>query len=94
MTMAEMSERANNLRHTIIQQEALLSHLSNQQRAAAANGNPLDPTVAAKIRQSMLDVKGKKDYLQRMMNAMQNNMYVFFPLPSGLVSNGCFFLGV
>lgn len=74
MTMAEMSERANNLRHTIIQQEALLSHLSNQQRAAAANGNPLDPTVAAKIRQSMLDVKGKKDYLQRMMNAMQNNM--------------------
>jgi hypothetical protein len=76
MTMGELNERANSLRATIVQQETLLSHLNNQQRATAASGNQTDPAVLNKMRQLMMDTKGKKEHLHRVTVAMQANMYV------------------
>jgi hypothetical protein len=75
MTMGELNERANHLRTTIMQQEAMLSHLNNQQRAAVASGNQTD-AIIIKMRQLMVDMKGKKEYLHRVSSAMQANMYV------------------
>lgn len=76
MTMAELTERANQLRASIIQQEGALQHMSNQHRQSTQSGNTPDPSFVAKIRHAMIEVKGKKEYLQRIMHAIQNNMYV------------------
>jgi hypothetical protein len=78
VTMAELNERVNNMRTVIMQQEVMLQHMGNQHRTAAASGNQADQSHLAKMRHLMVEIKGKKEYLARMIHMMSNNMYVFF----------------
>ena len=80
VTMHELTERAHLLRQSIMQQEAMLGHYGNQHRASQQNGGPIDQAVLTKMRQLVGDIKQKKEYLQRMLLAINPNMYVQTPL--------------